>query len=293
MQLGRVRRVNKSNYVVDGKSLILSGRLLYTLDKPDYPVVGDYVIYTKDNVIYKICSRETELYRASVNRTSNRIVLGSNMDIVFICMSLNNDFNLTKLNGFLNIAIASKAKPVVILTKNDLVDDDSKYIDDVKSINSDVEIISVSVVDNSVKKLIDIIEDKTIILLGASGVGKSSIINKLCGREVFKTNTIRESDSQGRHTTSFREMIHLEEYNTWIIDIPGIRIFQEHSFNKGQFADIHSLANECKFSNCTHKHEPGCRVIAAIESGELSENHFNNYLKALRVEEYYKKRMRK
>ncbi|XMB86267.1 ribosome small subunit-dependent GTPase A [Mycoplasmatota bacterium WC44] len=303
MKLARVVRVNRDLYdlVFEGKEIKgkVSGRFSYIVSgTADYPCVGDYVIFHLNDeigIIHKVCSRFSELSRSEVGGTSNRQVIAANIDLVFICVSLNNDFNLRKINRFLSIVYGSKAKPIILLTKKDLSSNVDEIINQVRAIEDNLDVYAISVFNaDDVDVVKDIIKGKTSVYLGASGVGKSTLVNEIVGSEVLETNEIRESDSQGRHTTVHREMFFIEELDSAIIDTPGIRTIQSYITEDMDlhYSDIYEYAKRCRFSDCKHNHEPDCAVLEAIDEGELSIERFDNYKKALKITAYNIKRER-
>lgn len=282
MNLVRVIAVFKGLFKVDfegePKLLSITGNMK---KNGEFPVVGDLVSLneTKD-IIVGIEPRKTKLSRKVAGAEIIEQVLASNLDYIFIVSSLNHDFNIARLERYLTMAYESGAKPVFILTKADIGEDVEEKINELENISFGTTIHTVSVIDD--ESLIPIkkyFEEKNIItLVGSSGVGKSSLINKLLGKEVLDTGAIREDDAKGRHTTSHRELFYLDKGA--IIDTPGMRELQFWGGDLGSsFEDVEELFTKCKFSNCTHESEPGCAVKNAIKIGELSEDRFNRYKK--------------
>jgi len=276
----------------------VSGRFKYlSYQKSDYPVVGDYVVfnpseYDNSGVIEKICSRSSCLERTGVDNSGEKQVLASNVDIVFVCMSLNNDFNLRKLRRFLSIAYSSDAETIIVLTKSDLATDLDFYINEVRKIDRKSEIKTVSTEEEeSIKKLYSLLEGKTGVFLGSSGVGKSTIVNHMLQVDYLATKTIRESDAQGRHTTSHRELILLPN-GGYIIDTPGIRMVYSYVVDdlESAYEQVVNTAQYCKFQDCTHTTEPGCKVKEELESGEIDQEVFDSYLHTLKLNKYNAKR---
>ena len=232
--IGRVHLAHKVNYIVktkeDSFEATLSGRFHYqAVSKSDYPVVGDYVqIRGEDTkIIERVVERKSALYRTYVNKKAEKQVLASNVDIIFICMSMNQDFNMKKLQNFVSLTYNSEAKVVILLTKKDLEKNNQSYIDKVQS-EYDYEVLPIRVYDtSSIDQVKAIIGKQTAVLVGSSGVGKSSLINRIIGEKHLEVKDIRESDAQGRHTTSHRELIELDSGGS-IIDTPGIRIVTNH-----------------------------------------------------------------
>lgn len=302
MLLGRVTNVHKSRYIlIEGEKTYtgkISGRFEYmAFQKSDYPVVGDYVIfkpseYDNSAIIEKLCTRYSRVERQDVGSIKEKQILAANIDIIFICLSLNEDFNLTKLQNFITISYGSNASVVILLTKKDLCDDLDYYIEQVRKVNKDLKIISVSTFSNiDIVFLEKVIGKKTAVFIGSSGVGKSSLINKILGYEYLNTLDIRVSDAQGKHATTHREMVKLPS-GGYIIDTPGIRVINSYIVDGvvDNFDEIAVLSEQCGFKNCTHLHEPNCKVREALDSGELNYEVFESYLKIIRLNEHNRRR---
>jgi len=272
-------------------------------DNPDsiYPTTGDFVLIewneSGDSMIYETLKRISSFSRTASSsdkkkelHNQHEQLVASNFDYVFIMQSLNNNFNLNRIERYLSLAWQSGGVPVIILTKSDLVSNAQDYIDKVESIAIGVAIYAVSCITKdgieNIKKYFS--KGKTIVFLGSSGVGKSTLVNTLYGEEVMKTAKIREYDSRGRHTTTSRNLIMLPN-GAMIIDTPGMREIgmwnAEEGINK-TFENIEELTHLCKYSDCTHTNEPGCKILEAIANGELSEERFNQYLKLLKESQY-------
>lgn len=227
--------------------------------------------------------------RLDVGSIQEKQILAANIDIVFICLSLNKDFNLRKLENYLTLTKGKNFKTIILLTKRDLCDDVESYILRVKNI-TDSDILAVSAyIKADVENIRQIMQGKTSVFIGSSGVGKSTLVNSLLEKDYLKTNDIRLSDAQGRHTTVTRELIKLDEV-TSVIDTPGIRIVNAYEIDEFSFEDILSLAEGCKFRDCKHEFETGCMVLKAIEDEVLEAERLEAYNKALKVNEYIKKR---
>lgn len=296
---GRVVANHLTKYIVEYNenrlTLEVSGRFKYiATGKDDYPVVGDYVLFhkTKHNngIIEQIESRRNKLSRLGTKKTFGEQIIATNIDIVFLCISLNEDFNTKKLSNFLRLAHSDNFKTVILLTKKDLCNNSEHFLDEVRKFTED-EAYLVSIYEQAdIDRIREIISKGTAIFIGSSGVGKSSIINKLLDTEYFKTNEIRISDAQGRHTTVHKELVHLANGGS-IIDSPGIRIVNSYFLEniEDEFSEITKLSSGCKFSDCTHTNEPGCNVKKAVLSGELEEEELDQYFKTLRLNAYSKK----
>lgn len=285
LYVGRVLLEHKHSYRVMtplGEWLATpSGHFQYNAHmRRDYPAIGDWVILEQlpgeeKGIIHSILPRTSLFSRKVAGLTSEEQIIAVNVDYVFLAMSLNNNFNLRRLERYLIAAYDSGANPIIVLTKKDLCDDVSDYLSQVDTIAFGVPIHTVSsFTGEGIDKLQQLLSDgKTGALLGSSGVGKSSLTNALCGQDVMAVQTIREVDDKGRHTTTHRELFQLPNGGL-LIDTPGMREFQLWNNTdslESSFSDIESLAIHCRFRNCEHKNEPGCAVLAAIEDGSLEK----------------------
>lgn len=272
-------------------------------DNPNsiYPTIGDFCLVewneTGDSLIVETLERESYFSRASASADRNHErhkqheqLVAANFDYVFIMQSLNDNFNLRRIERYLSLAWNSGAVPVIILTKCDLVDDYESYIADVENIAIGVDIYAISCkTKEGLEKLNKYFKKgNTIVFLGSSGVGKSTLVNELMGKEVMRTSEIRAEDSRGRHTTTNRELLMLPN-GTMIIDTPGMRELGMWKCDEGldkTFQDVEQFLGMCKFTDCTHTNEPGCKILEAIESGELSQERYNAYLKLKNESKY-------
>jgi len=273
----------------------VSGKFRFqTKVSSDYPAVGDFVLVNwnesgKSAIIESLLPRKSAFIRKAAGEPQQEQVVAANIDIVFLCMALNNDFNLRRLERYISIAWDSGAMPVVVLTKSDLCDDLEHKLAEVSSIAFGLDIlVTTSTGENGYKGLLPFISDgKTIAFIGSSGVGKSTLINRLLGNEQLKTNGLR-NDDKGRHTTTHRELFLLPS-GGMVIDTPGMREFGMWDNDTGierTFTDIEELACQCKFRNCTHINEPGCAIQKALEMGELQIERWQSYQK-LKAENDY------
>jgi len=249
----------------------------------DFPVVGDFVMFDECNsnaghvVIHHILSRQSKFERIAVGNTNQTQVIAANVDIVFICMSLNNDYNLSRLERYLSTAWDSGGVPIILLTKSDLCNDLPTLLSEVSAIAAGVDVLFTSSYDmNSHKELLSYLrEGVTASFIGSSGVGKSTLINCLVDKELLATSPIRKDD-KGRHTSTRRELIVLPDGGV-VIDNPGMREMGIESLDLSRsFADIEALIQKCKFNDCKHDGEPGCAVCGAIECGELDLRRLKN-----------------
>ena len=259
----------------------------YYFEGETFPTVGDFVLidYNKDgdSRIIKTMPRKTYFSRRDPDKGRGEQAVAANFDYVFIMQSLNHDFNPKRMERYLTAARQSKAEPVIVLTKADLTDDYLPYILEAGSVAEGVRICIVSAKTGyGMNELSPYLQKgKTLVFMGSSGVGKSSLVNALAGKEIMDVNGIREDDSKGRHTTTHRELIMLKN-GVMIIDTPGMRELGMWDVSEGlgdAFSEIEDLAQRCRFRDCKHETEPGCAVIEAIRNGGLDESRLESYRK--------------
>ncbi len=270
----------------------LSGRFRHGVAAgSDYPSVGDWVAIDPASLrIERLLPRRTKLARKTAGRKTEEQVVAANIDLVFAVMGLDADFNPRRLERFLATIWEGGAVPVVLLTKLDLCADAASKEREIEDVAAGVEVIASSALDG---RGIDRVRSrlapgKTAVLVGSSGVGKSTIINRLLGREAQKTREVREDDSRGRHTTSHRELFVLPG-GSLLIDNPGVReiqLFGSEESLEQTFADVAAYAARCRFTDCTHRSEPSCAVLEAVAEGALSEERLESY-RALERELHY------
>ncbi|MDY3929577.1 MAG: ribosome small subunit-dependent GTPase A [Clostridia bacterium] len=291
LSVGRVILQEKGMYhIITGTGEYIaeiSGKFRYNAKTvSDYPVVGDFVmaeiIGSDRAVIHHILERKSSFVRKAAGTNRKEQVIAANIDTVFICMSLNNDYNLRRLERYLAIGLDSGANPVIVLTKSDLCNDTNNIISEIKNIvfGTDILVTTTALQEGYSQILPYITEGKTVAFIGSSGVGKSTLINCLLGENRLSTNGLR-NDDKGRHTTTHRELILISDGGV-VIDTPGMRELGMWDSDAGvdlTFADIEKLASQCKFKNCTHTNEKGCAVSEALEKGELSEERCKSYKK--------------
>ncbi len=301
--LARVTAVNKDKYTIRNEEsevpAEVTGKLMFGAESSlDLPAVGDwvYVQYFNENtlaIIHEILPRKSLLKRKVAGKKIDYQPIASNIDIAFIMQSVDFDFNLRRLERYLIMVNESHITPIILLSKSDLISADNleQKISTIKNTNPGCEIIAFSNKTGTgldeIKRIVKL--GQTYCLLGSSGVGKTTLINRLIGKNVLATDAVREKDGKGRHVTARRQLIILEQGGL-IIDTPGMRELGNIGAQTGldkTFKDIIDLAQDCHFKDCTHVNEPGCAVRNAVESGKLSEKRYQNYLKTRKESEYY------
>lgn len=276
----------------------ITGKMMFASSGPvDYPAVGDWVLVSgadDEVMIHEILERKSAFERKIAGAVSAGQIIASNIDVVFISMSTNENFNLRRLERYLAVAWNSRAFPCVLLTKTDLAADLDRYLFEVNEVAFGADVICCSAeTDTGFKEIEAYLKPKkTYAFIGSSGVGKSTIVNHLLGSEVLATKEIGAND-KGRHTTTARGLF-LTPTGAIVIDTPGMRELQlDNSDFAAAFSDIESLSENCRFSDCKHILEPGCAVKEAVASGELDESRLGNYFKMQKELEHVKRRMEK
>jgi ribosome biogenesis GTPase len=263
-----------------------SGKFRYEVKNVSgFPAVGDFVMMdcTKSNnhaIIHHVLPRKSAFIRKAAGTANKEQVIAANIDNVFICMSLNNDFNPRRLERYLSVCWESGAVPVVVLTKADLCKDTAEKLLAVETVTMGADILVTSAIEeDGYKQILQYIKrGQTIALIGSSGVGKSTLINCLLGENRIEVNGLR-NDDKGRHTTTKRELFLLPGGGL-VIDTPGMRELGLWDADEGldeMFGDIERLFGQCGFSDCNHESEPNCAIKAALESGELAQERWESY----------------
>ena len=292
----RIVQQHKHAYRVQGAhfnwlGMVSGSYSFHTLHAIDYPAIGDWVLVEQmpgeeKCLIHHLLERQSVFTRKAAGLEVEEQVVAANIDIVFLVMSLNDDFNSRRLERYVVAAWESGAMPVVVLTKSDMCKDVTPFIRETKTAAMGVDYVVTSVVTgeglDDLRQYLTL--GKTAALLGSSGAGKSSLTNALVEADAMKVSTIREDDAKGRHTTTHRELVQLPG-GACLIDTPGMRelhIWSEQNSLDTGFKDIEGYAEDCRFRDCTHQNEPGCAVRGAIERGELEPGRLQNYFKLLR-----------
>jgi len=301
-EIGRVIAEHKERYIVktfkaEFEAEITGNMRFSAISREDFPAVGDWVAiasYDSDfAIIHKILPRVSIIKRQAVGQFGEIQIIATNIDYAFLVQAVDRDFNINRLERYLTICYSSKVSPIIVLSKTDLIDEQRIYeiLESIKLRIKDVPIITISnetqngyeAIRKTIKK------GKTYCMLGSSGVGKSTLLNNLSGRNIMKTDTISQSTNKGRHVTSHRELIVLENGGI-LVDTPGMKevgIADTAIGLETTFDEIISLSQKCKFKDCTHTTEIGCSVLEAVEKGEIEKCSYENYLKMEREKAHF------
>jgi ribosome biogenesis GTPase / thiamine phosphate phosphatase len=296
--VARITRVDRDRYLVRNEEKELPaetvGRLLFATDSSkDLPCVGDWVSvqYCNDGasaLIHDLYPRRSFLRRKTAGIKIDYQMIASNVDAALIIQSCDHAYNLRRMERYLVMAQEGNVEPILLLSKSDLVDRGTieKFITEIDQAHVGVRAVAFS---NQTAGGIDavrqlLVKGKTYCLLGASGVGKTTLLNQLLGRDAFDTNPVREKDGRGRHTTSSRQLSVLNT-GALLIDTPGMRelgLLADAEAIEDSFADIIELAAECRFNDCTHTVEAGCAILKAVQQKDINEARYNGYIKLMK-----------
>ncbi len=301
-EIGRVISEHKERYIVRTENGELEAEITGNLrfsskGREDFPAVGDWValtIYDSDfSVIHSILPRSSVISRQAVGRYGEIQIIATNIDYALLVQAADRDFNINRLERYLTICNSSRVNPIIVLTKTDLIDEPLTFdiLDKIKARVKNVPIIAISNIsqDGYAEITATIEKGKTYCMLGSSGVGKSTLLNNLSGRSVMQTGTISRSTNKGRHVTSHRELIVLENGGI-LIDNPGMRevgIVDSSGGLEITFDLIIQLSQNCRFKDCTHTSEKGCAVIEAVEKGIINRDSYENYMRMEREKDYF------
>ena len=284
---GQVRLIAPEGEVVAG----LAGRLVHEALPGDLPVTGDWVAASlhpdrTGATVHHVLPRTGTFVRKASGPGGGLQVVAAHVDIVLIAVSLNADLSLRRIERYLATAWESGAAPVVVLTKADLCPDAEALIDQVKQVAIGAPVHAVSAVTgDGLDALAGLVgAGRTAVLLGSSGVGKSTLVNALAGQDRMATQAIIEEGARGRHTTTHRELVLLPGGGL-VLDTPGMRelgLWDADAGLSATFADIEALATQCRFHDCAHQSEPGCAIRAALEADELDTDRWRSFQKLQR-----------
>jgi len=300
--IARIVAVDRDRYVIHNglKSVPaeLTGRLMYSVESnEDIPCVGDWVLvnfFDADThaIIYELLPRKTILRRKTAGRQIEYQLIAANIDVAFIVQSCDVDYNLNRLDRYIVMIKDGRIEPVLLLTKSDLIDSShlESIVTEVEK-NHKIKIVALSNITGvGYDRFNSILEKgKTYCLIGSSGVGKSTILNHLLQKEEFITNAVREKSGKGKHTTTRRQLVVLDN-GVMFVDTPGMRELGMISFELGideSFEDIAEIAKGCRFKDCSHTEEKGCSVLQEVKAGKLSADRYQSYLKLTKESEYY------
>lgn len=300
--IGRVISEHKERYIVKTEKgefeAEITGNLRFSAKgREDFPAVGDWVALTMYDsgfsIIHEILPRFSIISRQSVSQFGEVQIIATNIDYAFLIQAVDRDFNINRLERYLTICYSSDVSPIIVLSKTDLIDEQrmNGILNDIKLRIKNVPVTAISNETQNgyeaIKKTIE--KGKTYCMLGSSGVGKSTLLNNLSGRTIMRTDTISQSTNKGRHVTSHRELIILENGGI-LVDNPGMRevgIADTTSGLEITFDKIVSLSQNCKFKDCTHTRETGCSILEAVEKGDIDKNSYENYLKLEREKAHF------
>jgi len=305
-EVGRVITEHKERYIVKTDQgefdAEITGNMRFSAQsREDFPAVGDWVsliVYDADSaIIHHVFPRYSIIKRQAIGQFGEVQIIATNIDYAFLVQAADRDFNINRLERYLTICNTSGVKPVIVLSKIDLIDETQLHtiVEKIKARISNVPVMAISNETNDGYELVNSIieKGKTYCMLGSSGVGKSSLVNNLSGKMLMRTDAISQSTQKGRHVTTNRELVVLENGGI-IIDNPGMREVGIADAENGleiTFEMIFQLSRDCKFKDCTHTNEIGCAVLKAIENGEIDQASYENYRKMEREKAHFESTM--
>lgn len=301
-EIGRIVAEHKERYVVQTLQgefeAEITGNMRFTATKrEDFPAVGDWVMLTPFDadfaIIHRVLPRFSIIKRKAVGQFGEVQIIATNIDFAFIVQAVDRDFNINRLERYLALCNTSKVEPIIVLSKTDLIDE-PRLQEIVASIHARIDHVPILPISSETHQGYESLQTliqpgRTYCMLGSSGVGKSTLLNTLSGRSVMKTNSISTSTNKGRHVTSHRELILLDQGGI-LIDNPGMREVGLADTSDGlerTFDKIIQLAQHCKFKDCTHVDEVGCAVTEAVSAGELDRASYDNFLKMEKEKAYF------
>jgi ribosome biogenesis GTPase len=249
--------------------------------------VGDWILVEHaTGRLLRLLERQSVIRRIAAGEAQREQVIAANVDTAFIVTSCNAEFNPSRIERYLAVVLDARVMPVIVLTKADLCDDVDRYLDAAARVARGIEVIAVDARDPATHAALDdwLGPGQTVVFIGSSGVGKSTLINTLTGASSQSTRSIREDDARGRHTTTSRQMLPMPG-GAWLIDVPGMRELKIGAAQAGlaeAFGDLEVLARSCRFRDCAHGEDSGCALTAAVEAGVLEPRRLANFLKLQR-----------
>jgi ribosome biogenesis GTPase len=301
-EIGRVITEHRERYIIKTDKgefeAEITGNIRYTArGREDFPAVGDWVALTTFDshyaIIHRILPRSSVIKRQAPGQFGETQIIAANIDYAFLVQAVDRDFNINRLERYLTICNSSKVSPIIILSKIDLINE--QHLSEILSVIAvRIKNLPVIALSNESKdgydRIKSIIEKgKTYCMLGSSGVGKSTLINNLSGKTIMRTDSISQSTNKGRHITSHRELIILDNGGI-LVDNPGMKEVGIADSTDGleiTFDKIVSLSQNCRFKDCTHTSETGCSVLEAIEKGEIDKAFYENYMKIEREKSHF------
>jgi ribosome biogenesis GTPase len=303
LNVARITRVDRERYLVRNEQNELqaepAGKLLFTVDSSqDLPSVGDWALVQYYNegtlaIIHDLLPRKSFLRRKAAGKKIDYQMIASNIDIAFVMQSCDYNFNIRRMERYLVMVNDGHIEPIILLSKSDLisVEELETRISEIRQAHIAARVIAFSntTVDGLQVLRQALEKGKTYCLIGSSGVGKTTLLNHLLGREEFETNPVREKDGRGRHTTARRQLTLLAN-GALLIDTPGMRelgMIDVGASIDESFSDIHELTVTCRFKDCTHTVEAGCAILKAVETGKLNEERYRSYIKLMKESQFH------